>query len=456
MRMLSGLLVFGGTCLLPGTLQAQANGLTLEDCVGLALERNPLMLAADGYVDASRARARQAWSLPQPSLGIDSDLQPGLTRFRDHGERYVGISQTIPFPLRTWVEAQAARRGSGEVATEREQLALDLTYQTTEAFYGLLLAEERSRLAELNLELAREFLALTKSKLMAGDVPRVEMVRAGVEVATAGNEARRAAVEVRLARARLNVLLGRQPTSPLELRGELRGAVLAPDLQALRDAAFESRPELRRNTLSTERESYQQKAGYLSWLPDFDVGAARHTIAGEPDTWDVTLSLSLPLFFWQPVTGEIAEARANLRALREERTHLVNSIHLEVDEAYSLLATAAEQILAFEQEILPQAEDAYRTYLFSYERGQISALDLIESRRTLNDARTSYADALYEHDLAMAGLERSVGCPLTEPYDDEDALEPAVDPDRVVLPDAGGMRHRVRLQRRFRGGRTGG
>jgi outer membrane protein TolC len=147
----------------------------------------------------------------------------------------------------------------------------------------------------------------------------------------------------------------------------------------------------------------------MSYLPDFDLGAAKHKIPGEEDTWDVTLSLALPVFFWQPARGEIAEADANLRSLQQEASHLANAITLEVEGAYVTLTSAADQIRLFEEDILTQAEEAYGMYQFAYEQGEIDAIDLIESRRTLNEARTSYADALFNYDVARAAIERSIG-----------------------------------------------
>jgi len=409
------------------------------------------MLAAGEHVQASLARARQAWALPQPTLDIDSDLLPGLTEFDRHGERYVGISQSIPFPLRTWAQAGIARRESDEVVADRDALALDLTFQVTEAFYAMLLAQEQEGYAQLNLELAQDFLAMTETKVSAGDVPRVEQVRASVEVARASNDVRRAEAGVRLAKARMNVILARDPSTPLQLEGDLRAPLLAFQLDSLRASAVESRPELRKSALALERESLQKKAGYLSYLPDIDVGAARHTIQGEPKTWDVTLSVALPLYFWQPAAGEIAEAAANQRALREERAHLLDAVRLEVEETHASLAAAADQIRVFEDDILPQADEAYEMYTFSYEQGEISALEMIEAWRTLNDVRTSYADALYEYGIATAGLERSIGRAFREIHHEVEAEDPGVAGARQH--SSVGLRERYRLQRRFRGGR---
>ena len=158
-----------------------------------------------------------------------------------------------------------------------------------------------------------------------------------------------------------------------------------------------------------ERESLAKKQAYLSYLPDFELGVSRHRIEGEETTWDVTLSFPIPLFFWQPKKGEIAEAQANIESLNREKEHLKNAITLEVEEAYRNASTTSNQIQLFEDEILTQAEEVYNMFLFSYQEGEIGAIELIEARRTLIEARKSYADALFNYDVALAALEKSIG-----------------------------------------------
>jgi outer membrane protein TolC len=48
-------------------------------------------------------------------------------------------------------------------------------------------------------------------------------------------------------------------------------------------------------------------------------------------------------------------------------------------------------------------------FLFSFQEGEIGGIELIEARRTLVEARKSYADALYNYDITLAALEKSVG-----------------------------------------------
>ena len=399
---------------LPDSVQGQEPTLTLGECISLAMVRNPLIQSAREQYQASLARVRQAKAYPQPSLDIDSDLQPGITDFSDYGERYIGISQTIPFPGRTYLQGRIAGEEANQIRADNDLLRLDITFQVTEAFYALLRAEEQVGYASQNLQFTEDFVQMTELKFEAGDVPRMELIRARVEAATAANQVRVAENAERLARATLNFLLGQIPSTPLSVRGELRIPVDTYDLEEITGMALQDRPEVQKLTSAIDREQLVKKQGLLSYLPDFDVGAAKHRIPGEGNTWDVTLSLALPVFFWQPARGEIAEADANLRSLQQEASHLANAITLEVEAAFVSLTSAANQIRLFEEDILTQAEEAYEMYQFAYQQGEIEAIDLIESRRTLNDVRTSYVDALYNYDVARAAIERSIGRPLQE------------------------------------------
>jgi outer membrane protein TolC len=183
-------------------------------------------------------------------------------------------------------------------------------------------------------------------------VAKVEALRARVETSKAANEVRIASNEVRLAKAGLNFLLARKRYAPLEVKGDLKRVPIDLNTEELVERALSFRPEVKRINLGLERENLTKKQGYLSYLPDFELGVNKHRIIGEGDFWDFTLSFPIPLFFWQPKKGEIAEAEANIRALTKEAEHLRNAITLEVEEAAMNALTASNQIRLFEDEIL--------------------------------------------------------------------------------------------------------
>jgi outer membrane protein TolC len=383
--------------------------LTLDNCISIAIQQNPLVLSAMQQHNASLARVSQAKAFAQPSINWDSDLQPKLFQFGQAGEWYFGISQELDFPGKRTLRGKIASREAGEILQDVELLKLDIVFQVKQAFYNLLLSQEKLLYAQQNLELAQDYSQKAELKYEAGDVAKVEALRARVETSKAANQVRIASNEVRLAKAGLNFLLARKRYAPLEITGNLKRAPIDLDTEVLVERALSFRPEVKRINLSLERESLTKKQGYMSYLPDFEFGINKHRIVGEGDYWDFTLSFPIPLFFWQPKKGEIAEAEANIRALTKEAEYLINAITLEVEEATLNAVTARNQIQLFEEEILTQAEEVYNMFLFSYQEGEIGGIELIEARRTLVEARTSYADALFNYGVAIAALEKSIG-----------------------------------------------
>ncbi len=399
--------LLGMGCLWSQTAEDKA--FTLEKCVSTALEQNPLILSSLQHYQASLARIHQAKAFAQPSLNYDSDLQPSFFNFKNAGETYLGLSQPFEFPGKQSVRGKIASKESDELLADIDLLKLDLTFQVKQAFYGLLLAQEKLTYAQRNQELAQDFLNKAELKHEAGDVAQVEVLRAKVEAATAANEVRAVANDVRLAKATLNYLLFRKKYAPIEIVGKLKQDPIKLDFDLLLQRALITRPEMRKIAFSLEREHLQKKSATMSYLPDLELGINRHRVEGEGSWWDVTLSMPIPLFFWQPKKGEIAEAEANINAIQKEADHIKNTINLEVEEAYMNAITAENQIQLYETEILSQAEEVYNMFLFSYQEGEIGSIELIAARRTLLESARSYADALFNYEAAVAALERSIG-----------------------------------------------
>lgn len=390
----------------------QSESLTLQQCINRAITENPLILSSLQQHQASLARISQAKAFAQPSINWDSDLQENLFDFKNAGEWYFGISQPFEFPGKQYVRGKIATRDSDVFLQEIDLLKLDIVYQVKQGFFALLLAQEKLKYGQQNLELSQDFLQKAELKYEAGDVARVEVLRAKVEVSKAHNEVRKVDNEVRLAKAYLNYLMARKKYAPLEISGDLKSQPIPLDLESLKKQALSFRPEMKRIDFSLDRENLIKKSAKMNYLPDFEIGVNRHNIAGEGKWWDFTLSFTVPLFFWQPAKGEIAEASANILALQKEAEHLENSITLEVEDSYLNAVTATNQITLFEDEILTQAEEVYNMFLFSYQEGEIGAIELIEARRTLVESQTTYADALFNYRTAIAGLEKSIGMTL--------------------------------------------
>ena len=89
-------------------------------------------------------------------------------------------------------------------------------------------------------------------------------------------------------------------------------------------------------------------------------------------------------------------------------------VDLDVRTAYAAADTALRQVVFIRDSLLPEAREAYRIASTSYSLGGISALELLDAKRTLLDAESQYADALGAANDARADLELAVGAPISQ------------------------------------------
>lgn len=389
--------------------------LTLEQCITIALKKNPLIQSFHHQYRASLARVSQARAFPQPEVSLDYDLQPKAFDFKGSEEDYIGISQTVEFPGRRLLRGNIAKKESAEFLCDVETAKLELSCQVKLAFYQLLLEQENGKYAEENLTHANDFLKKADEKYRSGDVSKLEVLRARVEAAHAENLRKVALNRIKLAKSRLNFLLAREKYQPISIRGTLKKTVPHPDLDQLVTRALQLRPEIKKVKLALKKEKLNRTQAYMSYLPDFSLGVARHRVNGEPTTWDVTLGFQVPLFFWQPQKGEIAEANANIQSQQQELKYMGLSVSLEVESAFHNAMAFKDQAEFFEKQVLKEAEEVYRMSMISYKEGKIGSIELIASRKTLIELKQSYAETLLNYQLALAELEKFVGGSLGEP-----------------------------------------
>jgi cobalt-zinc-cadmium efflux system outer membrane protein len=81
-------------------------------------------------------------------------------------------------------------------------------------------------------------------------------------------------------------------------------------------------------------------------------------------------------------------------------------------ERFSVLAarlrTEAEQVEAYRADILPKAEEALRMVRGGYDAGKFGFTDLVDTQRTVAEARLGYWEKVLEMNLTAAGLEALV------------------------------------------------
>lgn len=387
--------------------------LTRAAAVAMALSRNPQLEIAREQTAQFRAIQVQARAIPDPSVTASLDAQPGFFRSAAGGQKNIAAGISIPFPDKFRLRNNVAGGDVGAAEASYTALRTQIAAQTADVFDSLLLAiRHRSDIAN-SKRLADEFLQRTQARFQAGTVPRLDVIRANVDVARATNELITNDRDVANARSALARLIGMPLGSPIAPADTLGIPEDFPLLEQLEAVALDHRAEL--TGIAAQRRGARSATTLARefWLPDLTLGVARDVSPGTPPAgFSTGLAFPFPLFFWQHTGGEIALAQHRERELAASERDIRAAIGEDVRTNYATATAALRQAIYLRDQLLPAAQEAFRAASASYAIGGSSAFEVIDARRTLLDAESQYSDALAAANTARSELERAVGAPL--------------------------------------------
>ena len=377
-----------------------------------ALAQNPGLLASKAQVEQARAQVAIAVALPEPTLAADvagqtKALNPGSGNASD-----IGVGVTFPFFGKTRLRGEVAKTALQAAEFTLTQLRQQVASQTAQAYDAVLVALRHGDDLKEGKTLALDFLAKTKARFLAGTVPKVDVVKAQVDVSQAENDLIANDRTLITARASLNRLLGRTGGAPIETTDSLEVPGTIAELEGLEKLALSSRPELQSLEIQRQGARAATRLAKQYWVPDINVSLTRNAVDGSPTTWTTGVGFGFPLFPRQHRQGEVAAAIHREEELAANAADIAVQVSLDVRTAFASASTALRQAVFLRDELLPEAREVYRVAAVSYELGGTSALELLDAKRTLLDAEKQYVDALGAANDAQAALELAVGASL--------------------------------------------
>jgi cobalt-zinc-cadmium efflux system outer membrane protein len=381
------------------------DGFTLEQAVTIALKNNPGVLSALKEAEASLGRRLQLEAIPDPEV-LFSDEGLGLgRRSKVEGEKEIsfGIQQSLEFPGKRALRSRVGKYGERIALLEVERAKLVVGAEVKRAYYKTVLSSKTVSSLEGTLALLDRFIETAAARYQAGAVPYLDVLRARVEKAQAQNELLEARNELRTDKVRLNILMGRRGDDPLELMTGLAFVPPAGDLAAVREEALSTRPSLKIAGLKLERAIAGLMLSRKNLLPDFSVGLFSPSLRA--NAWGFAVGITVPLYWWKKQKGETIEAAAEKDIEVLSRDSAERRLLARIEEAYSNVTTAAEQVKVFKEKLLGEVESELQLSLTSYGLGKTEALDLLDISRTYRTTQLEYLKALYLYLVSAADLE---------------------------------------------------
>lgn len=390
-----------------GAAPAASSGtLTLAQVLDAVRRDNPELLAALKRRDAARARVSSAATPDQPRVDLERKFAPGSVLSAP--EKSVAVTQNLPFPttlaLRRGRAAREAELAEQDYAAEADAV----TARTRQAYARLFLAEKSLTIYEENASIMRGFSKVAESKYAAGRATQLDALKAQVELTRMLDMSVVLGAEVRIGRAELNALLGREAGSALGPTADPDPGTLELKLDDLQATALARRPELRAAFLNAERAKDSLALARSSFLPDLMLQYRWRHDPARGRTQDAVVGFSVPLWFWKPA-ALTAEARAGREAADAELRAMTVATSADLETAWVRAVTAKRLADSDRTSVLPQTDAALKVAESGYQTDRSGFLDLLDAQRSLLTVRLDYYRDLSEYEQRLADLERIVG-----------------------------------------------
>lgn len=396
MRSPVGLLLW--MALVPGASHA----LTLAEAQALALIHNPDLAHARLELQAQQGAEAQAGARPNPELGVLLEDSRRVTRTTT-----VQLSQAIELGGKREARQAAAAQLREQAAVALAARQAELRAGVAAAFFELLGAQERLRLAESSLVLARSAVTAADKRLQAGKVPPLELAKARVAEASARAEVAQAQIAQLLARGRLAALCGQGLQAVTQADGDSTALPRVPDDGRLGEWMREA-PALRLARLDIAHRQALSDTERARRMPDVTVtlGAKRDAELGRTQA---VIGFSLPLPVSDRNQGGLLEALRREDQAREALASATLKLTTDVADAAARLRLGHEQVARLRDDALPTAQTAYDAALKGYELGKFGFLDVLDAQRTLFELRRQQLQASADTHRAAADLDRLLG-----------------------------------------------
>ena len=389
-----------------GTSEASAQTLpsgplTYEQALSLATTRNLSLDAARRQRAIREAAIRTARQAPNPGLAVE------VTRDTPH--------QVYTFDLPVELGGKRARRI--DLATEELTLA-DVDLQTElravrrdlrQAFYSLIASDERVRLDESVLDIARRVRDAAQGRFDAGASPRLEVLQADLGVTRAETDLELARGTRAAAQAGLNSVLNLPPQQTLAVAGSLSEHLVAISYEQALALAISSNTDLLSldRQIAVEERRLQMFRAERTPTPVFSVSA----LFNNPPDFNVApavgVSMEIPLFSRNQ--GPIAASIATTAQLRAKREATRRSVENAVYGTIARIDAARRQLEAYQGRLVPTATDLETLAEESYRAGRTSVLGVLDAQRSLRDLTREALQAALDLQLSLADLEELLG-----------------------------------------------
>lgn len=424
----SWVIIIFGLLIRPGFSQS---ALTLEDCLQLAFQNSRMLQVADLGAEAATEQVAEARAQLWPSVGL-SGLYTRIGKITSFTIPMGGVSRTFQFgtpnrvnldlklqlPLFTWgrinstIEMSQVGRSLAEV--QRRQKKVELTDQVLRAFYAVLLNEEVVRLRQESIVRAERHLQTAQERFQAGVVPRLELLRAEVELKNAQSAWSEAQRNLDKSKIFLAKLIGRDDRQ-VAVSGVFKFDPIRLNEEEVIAKATSARSDIQAIRLQQQMSQSQIALAKSGNKPNLFLFSGYNVVNGfDPlnpdkfvDNYNIGVQLAMPLFDGFATSHKVQQAELQQHQIRLQEQEMKDLVRLQVRQAIVTLQQAEDKIKTQEENIV-LAKEALQVAERQYQDGLVSSIEVLDAQHTLSQSELLRTQAIFNHVMTKLDLCRAM------------------------------------------------
>ncbi len=398
--------------------------LSLKEALEAALDKNPNVRLYKERIEAARGASRTQLGALLPNLAGSSKFTnqtfflgtiggaPARTQPFDIADARGTLSQSL-FSwslIERWRASRAALAVSeGEADTTKNDTMATVALNYMEVLRNYETADARTA----NVELYKELVTFIKNRQSGGMATGLDTARLETQLENERQRLELAKSDIERTKLILINALGIDFDVKLVLTDELKAPEEpVPTQEYAMDVALANRPEIKaqeqRVQVSTLTLSSIKGERLPSLQAQGDYGLIGNQINNSTSTYNVGVTLSIPLFDGGQREGRIGESRSHLLQEEIKMNLVTRQITLELREALVTLTSAKEQLKIAKDGL----KAAVTEVQFARERFRLlssNSLELSNALFSLVRARDNLIDGLFRANASRVNLARATG-----------------------------------------------
>ncbi|GJL73194.1 MAG: cytochrome c [Nitrosomonas sp.] len=355
-----------------------------------ARQHNPTLIQAWAHVEAEQAKALQAGLYPNPVIGYSGD-QIGVKG--TYGEFQGGF---IRQEIVTAGKLALSRQKYLARATAAEHQSLMQEYRVMNGvviqFYRLLGFQERVHIQQELLKSWQDHLITVQEMFNVGQANEADLHQAAIQLQQQQLTMQRVENELMLEKERLMTVVGTSlPSTAFE--GSLMEDESPLEFEESLQRLLQESPELALARANVESDKITVERERVEPIPNLNVQLASgyNNVANET-VFGVQAFVEIPVF--DRNQGTIKQAYADLA--RQEADVELTELRLRrmLAEQFQQYLTSLQHVNSYQEVILPESEQRYKTQLQSYQAARETWPAVLESQRDYFNNRMQYIDQL--------------------------------------------------------------